>query len=84
MCVHPGFILTALATLAKNFTIKENQITIDNHQGNGAYAVHQARVRLKGDPTTYRMIIAPADAPIFIGEGKVPTHQAFARPLGDA
>lgn len=56
-------------------------ITIDNHQSNGAYGIHQARVRLAGDPTVYRLILAPSDAPIEFGGRDAATY--FARPLGD-
>lgn len=82
--VHPGYIVSLLSRLAKNFTVGDDQITIDNHQSNGVSCIHQARVRLKGDPTTYRMIIAPADAEIFINGDKRPVADAFAQPLGDS
>ena len=51
-----------------------DEITIDNGQANGMHRVHQCRVRLAGDPTVYRMILAPADAPI----------ELYGRPIGDA
>jgi hypothetical protein len=52
----------------------------DEHQQNGAYGVHQLCMRLPGDPTLYRVLIAPADAPISIGG--VPADQHFSYPLG--
>ena len=51
----------------------------DQHQANGLYGVHQLRVRLPGDPTVYRVLIAPADAPISIG-GVAADHH-FSEPL---
>jgi hypothetical protein len=69
--IYPGFI----ASLITRFL----PVTADQHQANGAYGVHQVRCRLPNDPTTYRIIIAPADAPIFIG--KVPVDQHFIEPI---
>lgn len=83
MTIFPGFILSRLADWARRDSDENERITIDNHQGNGVYGVHQARVRLKGDPTVYRLIIAPANAPIFINDDKRPVADAFAQPLGD-
>lgn len=56
-------------------------VTIDRMQQNGTYGVQQARVTLTGDPLTYRLIIAPADAPITINGRPIGRH--FAKPLGD-
>ncbi len=58
-----------------------NDVTVDNAQANGAHGVHMARVRLKGDPSTYRLILAPADAPISIHGRPIGEH--FALPLGE-
>lgn len=57
-----------------------DRVTIENHQQNGSYGVHQATVKLGGDPTTYRLILAPADAPITINGHPIGEH--FALPLG--
>lgn len=85
MTVFPGFILAQLAQFARDAsTMGVDRITIDNHQTNGAYCVHQARARIAGDPTVYRIIIAPANAPIFINDDKRPVAEAFALPLGDS
>lgn len=59
-----------------------DRVSIDNHQQNGAHGVHQATVRLGNDPTTYRLILAPADAPITINGRPIGEH--FTLPLGDA
>lgn len=83
MQVFPGHITSVIAGLCKRHTEGADSITIDNHQSNGMYAVHQTRVTLEGDPTVYRMIIAPANAPIFINDDKRPVADAFAQPLGD-
>lgn len=78
-----GFILSRIrnAMNALATTAADNGITIDNHQQNGAHGIHQARVRLAGDPTVYRLILAPSDAPIEFGGRDAATY--FARPLGD-
>ncbi len=52
---------------------------VDQHQQNGLHAVHQLRVRLPGDDTIYRVIVAPANAPICIGEVDADLH--FIEPL---
>ena len=54
-------------------------VVVTQHQTNSLYGVHQASVRLAGDDTVYRLIIAPADAPISIGGCDVDAH--FAKPL---
>jgi hypothetical protein len=54
-------------------------LTIGDMQGNGSHGVYQASVRLEGDPTLYRLILAPADAPIQINGHPIDQH--FARPL---
>lgn len=56
------------------------KVGIDNTQQNGLYGVYQSRVRLEGDPNTYRLILAPADAPIEMN-GR-PIGEAFGLPLG--
>lgn len=61
--------------------IRGGEISIDNHQQNAGDGVHQCRVRLEGDSAVYRMILAPADAPITL-YGR-PVGEAFAKPLGD-
>lgn len=58
-----------------------NGMSIDNLQQNSLDGVHQARVRLAGDPRTYRLVLAPAEAPISYN-GR-PIGDAFAKPLGD-
>lgn len=85
MTVSPGYILAAIRSALKESSAPQiaQEIAIDGHQVNGAYCVHQARVRIAGDPTIYRMIIAPANAPIFINDDKRPCADAFPLPLGD-
>jgi hypothetical protein len=53
--------------------------TVDQHQSNALYCVHQLRVRLPGDPVQYRVLIAPEDAPVAIGG--VPVDEHFAEPI---
>lgn len=55
-------------------------MAVDQPQQNGAYGAHQFRIRLPGDHgNAYRVIIAPADAPISIGG--VPANEHFAEPI---
>lgn len=54
-------------------------VTLDQHQANGTYGIHQIRARVKGDPTTYRVIIAPADVPLSVGYQPIDQH--FAEPI---
>jgi len=79
--IYPGFIVSKIREWARAEPASTDRITVDGHQCNGAYGVHQARVQLAGDPTTYRLIIAPADAPITINGRPIGEH--FAQPLGD-
>ena len=57
----------------------------DQHQQNGGWGIHQLRVRLPGDDTVYRVLVAPADAPIFVGRGPhvdgCPIDQHFVEPI---
>lgn len=76
-----GLILTKIARLvnvARDPSLVD-VITIDQHQQNGSYGVHQARVRLNDDPVIYRMILAPVDAPISINGVAADNH--FAKPI---
>lgn len=84
MTIFPGYILAQIASWARADNSGSDQIVIDGHQANGAYCVHQARARIAGDPTVYRIIIAPANAPIFINDDKRPVAEAFALPVGDS
>lgn len=85
--ICPGFIIARLTRWAKlqrerNSCHPETDwMEIDGHQSNGSYGVHQARVTLRSDPTVYRLIVAPADAPITINGRPIGEH--FAKPLGD-
>lgn len=79
--IYSGFIVSKIRDWARKEPLSTDRITVDNHQCNGSYGVHQARVQLAGDPTTYRLIIAPSDAPITINGRPIGEH--FAQPLGD-
>jgi hypothetical protein len=68
--VYPGFI----ASLISRALPMQAEAAVDQHQANGCYGVHQLRAKLAGDPTTYRIIIAPADAPIFVGKTPADSH----------
>lgn len=60
-------------------TVDANGLQVDQHQSNGMWAVHQLRVVLPEGMGTYRVIIAPANAPVFIG--KVSADEHFSEPL---
>ena len=82
MTHYTGFIVSIIRNaIAAGRHDNANKVSIDNLQQNAAHGIHQARVRLEGDPTIYRMILAPADAPIEFGGREASTY--FARPLGD-
>jgi hypothetical protein len=50
------------------------------HQQNALWGIHQLLVRVPNDPTLYRVLIAPADAPIKIASGTADQH--FSYPIG--
>jgi hypothetical protein len=70
-----GLILSSL----RRFT-RGSEVTIDNTQTNGLWGVYQARIRLAGDENTYRLILAPENAPLEIGGQPIGDHFHF--PLG--
>lgn len=76
---YAGFIVGRLAVMSGDHPDDENKLVIDQHQSTGAFGVHQARVRLAGDETVYRMILAPADAPVMVNG--VPADSYFLEPL---
>jgi hypothetical protein len=82
MSVHfTGMILHRLAKLlSAEDPADPNHITIDQAQQNGAFGVHQRRIRLKDDPTVYRLLLAPENAPIWISG--LPVDEHFIFPLG--
>ncbi len=80
--VRPGYIASTvkrLLGLVSGDEFPGKEFTVDQFQSNHAYSVHQLRVRIAGDATPYRVIIAPADAPVFIG--CCPADQHFLEPL---
>lgn len=86
MLIYTGFFIDAFRRWSTNRAVDENatddhKITVSNHQANGVTGIHQAKVTLQGDPTVYRMLIAPANAPITINGRPIGDH--FAEPLGD-
>lgn len=67
--IYPGLIVAAARKLFPGLGIE-----VDQHQASGCWGVHQVRVRLPDDDTVYRLIVAPADAPISIGDAPVDDH----------
>lgn len=85
--IYPGYIMARLSRWAKEHLQRTegeagaNHLTIGDHQCNGIHCIHQSSVRLQNDETVYRMIIAPANAPLEY-RGR-PLDEAFAKPLTD-
>jgi len=75
--IRQHFAGLVLATMKR--ACAQHGVAISNRQGNGAHGVYQARVNMDGDPSDYRLILAPADAPITL-YGR-PIDDAFAAPL---
>jgi hypothetical protein len=77
-----GLIITQIRNAVKAaaaHTDGADVITVDQLQQNAVWGVQMGRVRLAGDPRTYRLILAPAEAPVMIGN--VPADQYFNEPL---
>lgn len=87
MMIYPGFFIDTFrrwSKIAKEREIDtdapdDSKITVEGHQANGAFGIHQAALRLEGDPTTYRLIVAPVDAPITVNGLPIDSH--FLEPL---
>lgn len=54
-------------------------LQVDQIQQNGMWGIHQMRVTLPNNRGAYRVIVAPANAPIFVGNVSADEH--FALPL---
>lgn len=74
--VYTGLVATQIrrSLLEGNLIPDANGLQVDQHQQNGAWAVHQLRVTLPDGMGTYRVIVAPADAPVFIGKVHADHH----------
>jgi hypothetical protein len=60
-------------------------ITVDQQQQNAFFGIHQVRVRIPDDPRPYRLVLAPADAPLSatvsdVGPG-IPLDSHMAHPI---
>jgi hypothetical protein len=62
-----GGILAGIARAVNSDRTVE--ATIDQRQSNALHGIHQARVTIEGDPRPYRLILAPANAPIGLPHG---------------
>lgn len=82
--IYPGLIIATLrsALKAQGNERLADEVQLSDHQLNGAFGVHQLKAKVKDDPTVYRIIVAPADAPITINGRPIGDH--FALPIGDA
>lgn len=78
---YAGLILNMIRGAIRDRNIRQagNEIRIDQPQENHIYGIQQVRIRLEGDPQIYRMIIAPADAPIRVGPVSIDQH--FLEPI---
>lgn len=58
-----------------------SRIFVEDHQQNSLYGIHQLTVRVDVPmhKESYRIVIAPASAPILIGS--VPADEHFVRPI---
>lgn len=75
--IRQHFTRSILASLAR--MTRGSDVTIDQRQCNSMDGVWQARVRLTGDDRTYRLLLAPEEAPITL-YGR-PIDAAFSLPL---
>lgn len=73
--IFPGLVAAEITRALR----RETCARVDQHQGNGLWCVHQLRVRLPDDPTVYRVIVAPADAPLAVGSQPIDQH--FLSPI---
>ncbi len=80
-----AFILSQLREGMKlqNASLPEaDRITIDQHQSNHMQGHHQVCIRLAGDDHhTYRLILCPDDADVYLGPGKRSADFYFTQPL---
>lgn len=73
-----GHIASIIRSVVNNITT----VVIDQHQQNAMWGVHQMRVRFPNDPITYRLILAPENAPISVGrDNPIPINQHFLEPI---
>ncbi len=85
MILHTGFIMGTIRNLLRSNPMPGDRVTLDNLQQNATHGIWQGRVTLAGDPVTYRLILAPEDAPIGIIGGadhNIRIGDHFPRPLG--
>lgn len=74
---HTGHIMALLRR-----AMRDSAVVVSPGPQNGLYGVHQALVRLDDDPIDYRLLLAPANAPIFI-IGQPIDHHFGGAGLGD-
>jgi hypothetical protein len=67
MLVFPGLAASCLINAFNSAFRSATGARADQHQANYTWGIHQFRVRIKDDPTIYRVIVAPEDAPLFVG-----------------
>ena len=79
---YAGLVASTIKALVNGdrLPIGAEGMAADQFQSNGAYGAKQLRVRLPGHEQLYRVIIAPADAPVTIGG--VHADQHFSQTLG--
>lgn len=79
--VYSGFLAAQIrrVLLEGGISPEATGLNVDQFQSNGMYACHQLRVTLPDGMGTYRVIVAPADAPVSIGGVSAEEH--FLEPL---
>lgn len=66
--------------LRQGLTLVGDVCKADQHQSNGTFGVHQLRLTYEG--RTYRLLLAPAEAPLRIGQ--IPADNHFLEPIDAA
>ena len=69
----PHYAGSIMADIARAVNADQTcEAAIDQRQANGAFGIYQARVTIPGDARPYRLLLAPADAPLgLINPGKL-------------
>lgn len=77
---YAGFLTGQIRrALLENQPAVQGGLVVDQFQSNGLYACHQLRVTLPDGMGTYRVLVAPADAPLKVGD--VAAEEHFMEPL---
>lgn len=78
--VQPHYCGLLVEALRQGLTLAGEACRADQHQANSTFGVHQLRLTYEG--RTYRLLLAPAEAPLVIDQ--VPADDHFLEPLDAA